>query len=97
MSHVENSISPVPLSHADQVKDKILRLRTQLQEKLPGYESLLHEIHRALAKDESTAHLLTEEEIGVICLGLQKRAGSYILEKEASKKTKTGKVTLDDI
>ena len=87
-----------PITNAEQVKLQIAQLLTALQEKLPGYESLLHTIHRALATDPDVVQVLTEEEIGTICVGLSKRTSIFIAAKEADKKVKKGgKVTLDEL
>lgn len=86
------------LTSAEQIKDKILRLRTALQQQLPNYESLLQIIHMNLSKDPDVVHLLTEEEIGVICAGLQKKTMVVIISGELKKKSPgKGKVALDDL
>ena len=95
-------VTTVPLTMADQVKERIRQLQEALQQQLPGYESLLHTIHRNLATDPDTVHLLSEEEIGVICAGLSKRTGVFIAKDVAEKMVKgaksgKSKVTLDDL
>jgi hypothetical protein len=87
-----------PISNGDQIKQKILDLQSALQNQLPSYESLLHTIHRNLATDPDTVHLLTDEEIGIICAGLSKRTGVVIMKEivEKTKKSRT-KVTLEDL
>lgn len=89
---------PVAPTQAEQIKAKILDLQEALQKQLPSYESLLHTIHRNLSMDASTVHLLSEEEIGVICAGLQKRTGVFI-QQEVVKKVKVskGKISVDDL
>lgn len=95
---VEDSTVPTAISNADQIKEKIRQLREKMQQAMPGYEDLLHIIHRNLAQDPDTVQLLTEEEIGVIVAGLQKRSGTFLAEKAATKAVKTGKkVGLDDL
>jgi hypothetical protein len=86
------------LSNSDQIKSRIADLQIALQERLPGYESLLHTIHRNLATDPETVHLLSDEEIGVICAGLSKRTGTFISAIEAKKTSKNLKgIKVDDL
>lgn len=93
----------VPLTQAEQIKGKIAELQQQLSAALPGYESLLHTIHRALLADEELTHLLSEEEIGVICQGLQKKTGIVITTAAIKGKTnaaggkKLSGISLDDL
>lgn len=102
MSSSENSqvTVSIPLTVAEQMKERILSLQEALQQQLPGYESLLHTIHRNLASDPDTVHLLSEEEIGVIVAALSKRTGVLIMkeiEEKAKKSVKSGKVVLGDL
>lgn len=98
MNSVDSTvITPVSLSVAEQMKTKIAELLEALQKQLPGYESLLHTIHRNLANDPDTVHLLSDEEIGVICAGLAKRTGVFIAKAEVEKKSGKGKTTLGDL
>jgi hypothetical protein len=86
------------LSNSDQIKARIADLQEMLQKQLPGYESLLHTIHRNLSMDPETTQLLSDEEIGVIVAGLSKRTGIFITKVETEKKLKKGgKITLDDL
>lgn len=77
----------VPLSGIERLSAKIAELQTQLQSNAPGYASLLHEIHTALAQDESLVHLLKEEEIGVVVSGLSKRKAIVIADAVKAKST----------
>jgi hypothetical protein len=90
-----------PLPSASILADKIAELQAALQTAAPSYESLLHTIHVALNKDESLAHLLTEEQVGIICAGLTKKQGIVIAETTAKAKTTSGKslknISLDDL
>jgi hypothetical protein len=89
---------PQPLSNADQIIGMITNLQQQLQTSAPGYESLLHKIHRALATDEDLVHLLTEEQVGTIVAGLQKRKNIVINTEKAKSGGKGGpRVTVDDL
>lgn len=96
-----NQTIPVPLSNAEQIVNKIEELKTLLQTGAPGYEGLLHTIHVALHKDPDTAHILTEEQIGIIVSGLSKRKGVIIQAATSKQKTSDGKklkdITADDI
>lgn len=87
---------PVPLTAADQVKGKIATLQERLQKLAPGYEALLHEIHRILAKDPDLCHYLSEEEIGTICHGLSLRKG-VVIATAAAKSTKKPQISMDDL
>lgn len=88
-----DSTVTVPLTNAEEISGKIESLKEALQQRLPSYESLLHTIHRNLANDPSTVHLLSEEQIGIICAGLQKKTGVFIANAEAEKTVKSGKKT----
>jgi len=91
-------VTTIPLSVEDAIKGKIDSLQKSLQQKLPDYESILHFIHRELAEHPDTVHLLSDEEVGIIVAGLQKRTGIFIAGAEADKKVKgkKGGVSLDD-
>ena len=89
---VGNSTVVAPMSEADQIKDKIAKLSDSLQKQLPSYESLLHTIHMNLAKSPDTVHLLTDQEIGIICAGLSKKTNVIIAPKEAKKSLKGTKL-----
>jgi hypothetical protein len=102
MTNSQDSTVTVPLTQAEQVRGRILELQEALQQNMPGYEGLLHTIHRNLAQDPDTVHLLSEEEIGIICLGLSKRTGVFIAQEKEGKSGsgsggKKGKATLDDL
>lgn len=105
MSEELNGTGPIqPLSNAEQIKSRIQQLQDSLREQSPRYESLLHEIHVALHKDEECALLLSEEELGTICSGLAKKTGVIIAEEKKSStkgKAANGKslknLSLDDL
>ena len=98
MSNFSDSTVSVMLPSAEAVIAKINELQVSLQERLPNYESLLHTIHRNLATDPDVVNILTEEQIGVIVAGLQKRTGVFIAAEVVAKvKKKTGKIGLDDL
>ena len=89
--------SPTPLSAAEQIVGRINELQVALQQSLPSYESLLHQIHVGLAKDPDVVHLLTEEQIGAICVGLSKKKNVTIALASKSKSTTVGGKKLKDI
>jgi hypothetical protein len=94
-------ITPTPLSQSAQILDKIAELQISLQKGAPNYEGLLHTIHVALMKDEELTHLLTEEQVGIICAGLAKKKNIIIAATAAKGKLSNGKklkdVTLEDL
>ena len=95
---VENSITTVPLSNGEQIKDKILSLKVSIEKGAPGYEQLLHIIHKNLQTDPDTVHLLTDEEIGIICAGLSKKTAIILSKSDAKKANSALKgTTLDDL
>lgn len=86
----------------EQIHARIAELQASLQQQLPGYKDMLHTIHRALQNDPETVHLLTDEEIGIICAGLAKRTDTVIATSAGTKnKLANGKnikeFELDDI
>lgn len=90
----------VQLDNLGQISQKLSELQLQLQLQAPGYEALLQRIHTDLIKDPDLAHLLTDEQVGVLVAGLTKKKNIVIAEPEKmSKKTKTadGKKSLKDI
>lgn len=97
----QDSLVVVPLSNTEEIVARIDQLKEALQHQSPGYESLLHTIHRNLLNNPDTVHLLTEEQIGIICSGLQKRTGIFIANAEAEKVVKVGKkggkVSVEDL
>lgn len=91
-------IIPTTLGPAEIIKQKISELQVALQAAAPNYETLLITIHKALQKDEDVVHLLTDEEIGVICAGLSKKKDIVIAEATVKKlKGSKTKITADDI
>ena len=94
-----DSTVTMAMDNVDQVRGKILALQKALQEQLPEYESHLHIIHRNLATDPNTVHLLTDEEIGIICAGLSKKTGITIAKENADKlmKNKKTKISVEDL
>lgn len=86
-------VEVTPLSDVEQFRGEIFKLEKSLREASPEYEILLQKIHRNLQQDEAMVHLLSEEEIGVIVLGLMKRKNVVLVkekEKKVGKKTKMG-------
>lgn len=98
----ELSTTSAPLPEASKVIERIAILKQQLEMNAPGYESILHEIHRALVKDPETVHVLTEDQIGIICSGLAKKTNIVIATQVAksakvSDKKKYASVSADDL
>lgn len=83
--------APVPLSEIEQISSKIADLQLMLQTAAPGYEGLLHQIHVALIKDDALVHLLSEEQIGTICVGLAKKKNLVIADAETKSKGRAAK------
>jgi hypothetical protein len=81
-------MTTAPLGNAEQIVARINDLQAQLQQNLPGYESLLHLIHRQLAADPDMAHILSEDQIGVIFAGLTKKKQIVIATEKAKSKRK---------
>lgn len=95
---VKDSTTVVQMTGAGQLKDKILALQHSLSNSLPNYEGLLHVIHRNLSADPDIVHLLSDDEIGVICAGLSKKTGIVLAAKDAKKAAKNLKgTTLADL
>ncbi len=98
----QDSLVVEPLSEAEQVVGKISELQTALQRQLPEYSSILHSIHTELQRSPDTVHFLTDEQIGVIVAGLQKKTGMFIAAETAKKPIgsggkRGGKIGLDDL
>lgn len=92
--------SGVALTAADLIINRIGELKEALQQSIPGYERMLQQIHTALAQDEEIVHLLTEEQIGVICAGLAKRKNVVLVAAAAQSKTESKRlsaVSVDEI
>lgn len=88
------------LKNADQIAEKIVALQAALQQSLPGYESLLFTIHQEIKKDPDIAHILSEEQVGIIVAGLSKKKGIIISEEKArspAAKASLKKTTVDDL
>lgn len=90
--------APAPLSEIDQISARISELQLAISSSLPGYERMLQTIHSALSKSEATCHLLTEEQVGIICEGLAKKKNIVIVEKITKKKTRSLKnIDINDL
>lgn len=92
-----NTTTPTPLSSSEQVINRIAELQAALQQALPSYESLLHQIHVGLAKDPDIIHLLNEEQVGTVCAGLSKKKNIVIATASKSKSTTVSGKKLKDI
>lgn len=90
----------VPLDNLGQISQKLADLQQQLQTQAPGYEGLLQRIHTDLIKDPDLAHLLTDEQVGVLVAGLSKKKNIVLVELSSPKKRTTtadGKKSLKDV
>lgn len=86
------------MTPAEQIHEKVLQLKQMLDNKHPGMENWLRDIHQNLHKDESLVQCLTPEEIGVIVSGLESRAKTKIVEDAVKSKPKgLNNLTLDSI
>lgn len=97
---MSDSTVSAPLPDSEVLIAKIEELKEKLQTAAPGYESLLHSIHRLLAADEQLTHMLKPEQIGIIVAGLSKRKNIVIAEATAKSSAKTGKlknISLEDL
>jgi hypothetical protein len=97
---MNDSINTTPLTPAEQIVARINELQAALAANAPNYQGLLHTIHQALIKDQEAVHLLTEEQIGVICAGLTKNKNVVIATAVAKSKTPSKKLAgigLDDL
>lgn len=85
-------------SQAFQIKEKLARLETALNEKLPGIATLLRDIHSSLKKDPDVVTLLSEEECSILVQGLKKQTATEIATsviKAPKKSMKSMQVGLD--
>lgn len=86
------------MTPAEQIHEKVLRLKEMLDTKHPGMDNWLRDIHTNLHKDESLAQTLSPEEIGLIVRGLEIRAKTKIVEDAVASTSKSLKnLTLDSI
>lgn len=98
-SHALSAEQQVPisntLSNAEQLRQKISDLQVALQQQLPSYVGLLEVIHRAVINDPDTCHILSEDEIGIICAGLSRKKNIVLVEaaiKSTSRSTKKSNI-----
>lgn len=88
------------MTPAEQIHEKILKLKQLLDSQNPGMENWLRDIHQNIHKDESLVQVLTPEETGIIVSGLSIKAKTVIIEEAVAKKiskAKLGNLTLDQI
>ena len=81
----------------EQLKGKIHALQEAVQTQLPTYSTILKDIHRSLQQDGTAVVLLTEEEIGVICVALSKQTGVVIAKEVVSKNKLSNGKRLKDV
>lgn len=87
------------MTPAEQIHEKILHLKEMLDNKHPGMENWLRDIHQNLQKDESLVQVLSPEEIGQIVDALSRKAKTFLTTEVASGKAKKplSQMTLDDL
>lgn len=83
----------------DAVREKILSLKSSLDQSLPDFPHLLRQIHTNLREDPSIVTDLSEDEISIIVNGLKKQTGIAIVGTAAKKSSKkaVAKLSLDDL
>lgn len=81
------------------VTNRIDELRNKLNKSLPGIETTVAQIHKILAEDQSLAHILTDDQVGVICAGLTKAKQVSLITKKAGSGSKKSlsKTTVADL
>ena len=92
--------SEVAVLATHNIIDRINALQKALAAGLPNYESILYQVHRQLAEDDSLVHILTEEQIGVIVSGLSRKKNVLLVKQEIKKVSsnkKLGQTTVDDL
>lgn len=88
------------MTPAEQIHEKILKLKELIDTQNPGMEHWLRDIHQNLHKDESLVQVLSPEETGIIVSGLSQKAKTVIIEEAVAKKTskaKLGQLSIDQI
>lgn len=78
---------------------RIEKLEQALEAEIPEYASILHQIHKALSKDDELTHLLSDEQIGILIRSMKERKNVVLVEEKKAKSAKKplSKTTLDDI
>lgn len=83
---------------ATSIQEKIADLKAKMDSKLPGLETALASIHKQLLEDTALVHILSDEEVGVICNGLARAKQIILVTKEAKSSRKSlSKTTIDDL
>ena len=88
------------MTPAEQIHEKILRLKQALDEQNPGMENWLRDIHTNLNKDESLVQSLLPDEIALIVQCLSLKAKIKIVDdtvKTKVSKNTLSKLTVDDL
>lgn len=86
-----------PMCPASLIRDRIRKLRHNLNNNIPGFDNILREIHVSISKDPETVHLLKEEEIGIIVSGLCKRKDIILVENKPKSKSKKEPLTAEEL
>lgn len=94
--NVQDSTVVAVLTNGDKVAQMIADLQEKLTTVQPGWESLLQMIHSTLQRDPDVVHLLTEEQVGIVVSGLQKKTG-LVLAVDKAKPKKGEKIQLSEL
>jgi len=76
------------MTPAEQLRESVLTLQSQLLEANPNMPVLLRTIHTQLRTDPALVTTLSEEDIGIIVSGLSKQQNTVIATTIAKSKTK---------
>lgn len=93
--------APVQVDHP--IRMQLAELEAALNDKQPGFKTILRDIHTKLRQDPAIVTLLSDEEIGQILAGLKQHAQVEIIapkeKKTASKeqKARVANMTADDL
>lgn len=79
------------MTPAEQLKEKVISLQTQLLEAHPRMPVLLREIHTQLRADPELVTTLSEEDISIIVNGLKKQTQTEIATSTMKSRTKSVK------
>lgn len=86
--NIPERISPQVQGVDHPIKMQLAELEQALNEKLPGFKTILRDIHAKLRQDPAIVTLLSDEEIGGILAGLKHHAQVEIIAPKAAKAKK---------
>jgi len=93
------AVEEINLLAVTQINERISELQSALSAASPNYEGILQTIHRQLSQDEALVHMLTDEQVGVICAGLTRKKQIIIVAASIKgvKKQKLSDIDADDL